>query len=142
MNREAISLSIAIPSLLNNVDVVSVCIEESLKNYLDDEQLYWVSFALREIVVNAIVHGNLSDEKKPVVVEMSFENDTLEFCVKDKGRGFLEKDLICHEKFIEKLDYERGLGNVLVKKLMDSIECRKERNWFVVKLLKRLGGKK
>ena len=38
---------------------------------LDEDQLHWVSVAVRESVVNAIKHGNKNDPNKRVIVEFS-----------------------------------------------------------------------
>ena len=56
---------------------------------LDEDQLYEVSVAVREVVVNAIKHGNKHDLAKRVVVEFSVEpSDHMTVWVKDQGTGF------------------------------------------------------
>src|SRR5690606_13744424 len=59
---------------------------------LDEDQLHWVSVAVRESVVNAIKHGNKSDESKRVSVEFSpvpaHSADELVIRVCDEGEGF------------------------------------------------------
>lgn len=58
---------------------------------LDEEALHWVGVAVRESVINAIKHGNASDEHKRVHVEFApLDGDTpgLSIRVRDEGPGF------------------------------------------------------
>ena len=55
--------------ILDFVQVVSDHVGKSAG--LDEDELHWVSVAVRESVVNAIKHGNRNDPDKRVIVEFS-----------------------------------------------------------------------
>ncbi len=62
---------------------------------LDEDQLHWVSVAVRESVVNAIKHGNKNDPNKRVIVEFSpvppTGADELVIRIEDQGEGSCPK---------------------------------------------------
>ena len=61
---------------------------------LDEDQLFDVSVAVRESVVNAIKHGNKNDQTKRVVVEFStVPRDQMTVRVQDQGEGFDPEDV-------------------------------------------------
>lgn len=55
---------------------------------LEKPVLFRISFMLREIINNAVEHGNLFDESKRVEVRVECFDSYLLFKVKDEGPGF------------------------------------------------------
>src|ERR687884_2287948 len=58
---------------------------------LDDDSMHWVSVAIRESVINAIKHGNKSDETKRVFVGVepaTKDVPEMSIRVRDQGEGF------------------------------------------------------
>jgi len=95
---------------------------------LDEDALHWVSVAVRESVVNAIKHGNRSDETKKVVVEFSpvpLDNpEELVIRVEDEGEGFDPEELadpLAPENILK----SSGRGIFLIKSFMDDVQLQR-----------------
>ena len=76
--------------MLPLIDALSQHVAQSLG--LDEESIHWLTVATREAVVNAIVHGNQSDQAKRVHVEFASVGDAsraaVSIRVRDEGAGF------------------------------------------------------
>ncbi|HXG88997.1 MAG TPA: ATP-binding protein [Vicinamibacterales bacterium] len=95
---------------------------------LDEDALHWVSVAVRESVVNAIKHGNRSDETKKVVVEFSpvpLDNpEELVIRVEDEGEGF-DPDELADPLAPENILKSSGRGIFLIKSFMDDVQLQR-----------------
>ena len=95
---------------------------------LDEDQLHWVSVAVRESVVNAIKHGNRNDESKRVVVEFSpvppHDPDELVIRVEDEGEGF-DPEEIADPLAPENILKSSGRGIFLIRSFMDDVQLRR-----------------
>lgn len=95
---------------------------------LDDDALHWVSVAVRESVVNAIKHGNKSDESKRVVVEFTpmpvEEPDRLVIHVKDEGEGF-DPEEVADPLAPENILKSSGRGIFLIRSFMDDVQLHR-----------------
>ena len=61
------AIELKLPSRLESIDVaVTEAIKFASGVGLSDEELYAIDMAMRESVANAVKHGNLLDETKPV----------------------------------------------------------------------------
>lgn len=91
---------------------------------LDEDQLHWVSVAVRESVINAIKHGNAGDESKRVVVEFSpvppHEPEELVIRVSDQGEGFDPED-VADPLAPENMLKSSGRGIFLIRSFMDDV---------------------
>lgn len=91
---------------------------------LDEDQLHWVSVAVRESVINAIKHGNAGDESKRVVVEFSpvppHEPEELVIKVSDQGEGFDPED-VADPLAPENMLKSSGRGIFLIRSFMDDV---------------------
>jgi serine/threonine-protein kinase RsbW len=95
---------------------------------LDDDQLHWVSVAVRESVVNAIKHGNQGDESKRVIVEFTpvppDDPEQLVIRVEDEGEGFDPTELadpLAPENILK----SSGRGIFLIRSFMDEVELQR-----------------
>ena len=95
---------------------------------LDDDQLHWVSVAVRESVVNAIKHGNQGDESKRVVVEFTpvpaEDPEQLVIRVEDEGEGFDPTELadpLAPENILK----SSGRGIFLIRSFMDEVDLQR-----------------
>ena len=95
---------------------------------LDEDQLHWVSVAVRESVVNAIKHGNQGDESKRVVVEFTpvppHDPEELVIRVEDEGEGFDPEELadpLAPENILK----SSGRGIFLIRSFMDEVELQR-----------------
>ena len=107
---------------------------------LDDEALHWVGVAVRESVINAIKHGNASDEEKRVHVEFTPLDDMagLAIRVRDEGAGFDPAVLAdcCAE---ENLLKSSGRGIFLMRSFMDELVLqRAPEGGMEVRMVKRV----
>lgn len=95
---------------------------------LDDDALHWVSVAVRESVVNAIKHGNKSDESKRVVVEFTpipvDEPEQLVIRVKDEGEGF-DPEEVADPLAPENILKASGRGIFLIRSFMDDVQLQR-----------------
>ncbi len=88
---------------------------------LDEDQLYEVSVAVRESVVNAIKHGNQNDQSKRVIVEFSVEpRDHMIVRVEDQGTGF-DPDDIPDPLAPENIMKGSGRGILFMRNYMDDV---------------------
>lgn len=53
----------------------------------DRELLFKINFTLREVMNNAVEHGNAFDENKKITCEVFMDDHTLVFEVEDEGQG-------------------------------------------------------
>ena len=90
---------------------------------LDDESRQSVALAVREALINAITHGNASNEAKRVVVEISPVDDDgpgLAICVRDSGPGF-DPDRVPDCRSPEHALEPHGRGLFLIRSVMDAL---------------------
>jgi serine/threonine-protein kinase RsbW len=88
---------------------------------LDEDQLFDVSVAVRESVVNAIKHGNKNDQSKRVVVEFStVPLAQMTVRVQDQGEGFDPED-VPDPLSPENLMKGSGRGILFMRNYMDDV---------------------
>ena len=108
---------------------------------LDEDSMHWVSVAIRESVINAIKHGNKSDEKKRVFVE--FETATagipeISIRVRDQGEGF-DPETVANPLDPENLLKSSGRGIFLIRNFMDDVQLqRAPEGGMEIRMLKRV----
>jgi serine/threonine-protein kinase RsbW len=105
---------------------------------LDEDQLYEVSVAVRESVVNAIKHGNKSDVDKHVIVEFSVApRDHMVVRVKDQGPGFDPED-IPDPLAPENIMKGSGRGILFMRNYMDDVSlARHPEGGMQIQMMKR-----
>ncbi|MBZ5637984.1 MAG: ATP-binding protein [Acidobacteriia bacterium] len=85
----ATSVKLVIPSEVRLVDLVHTVAEKLSEIVgLDEEDGLNAALAVREALINAIVHGNRSDPALDVEVTLVASAEGLEAKVVDRGRGF------------------------------------------------------
>ncbi|MCC7032129.1 MAG: ATP-binding protein [Acidobacteria bacterium] len=106
---------------------------------LDEDQLYEVSVAVRESVVNAIKHGNQNDQAKRVIVEFTVEpRDHMTVRVADQGEGFDPED-IPDPLAPENIMKGSGRGILFMRNYMDDVTLqRASEGGMEVRMLKKL----
>lgn len=136
MNEEKRELNL--PSRLESIDkaVVEALDFASHVGFSDDE-LYSVDMAVREVVANAVKHGNKEDETKPVEITLRNSNDGFEVTVRDFGAGFAVED-VPDPTNPENILKANGRGILFMKTFMDEVEWFNHANGgMIVKMLKR-----
>lgn len=136
MNEKKKELNL--PSRLESIDKAVVEAIQFASNIgFSDDALYSVDMAVREVVANAVKHGNKEDETKPVEITLKNSTEGFEVTVRDFGTGFAVED-VPDPTNPENLLKANGRGILFMKTFMDEVE------WFnhaqggmIVKMLKR-----
>ena len=113
------SLSWTLDSTLESVDAA----EESVRVFaqqagFEESDWYFIGLAAREILVNAIKHGNRFDPAKKVGLHLSTDNRQLIVEIEDQGEGFRIED-VPDPCLPENLGRDSGRGLILAKGIMD-----------------------
>jgi serine/threonine-protein kinase RsbW len=104
----------------------------------DEDAAHYMSVAVRESVVNAMKHGNKSDEAKRVAIDFTMHPDALEIQVKDEGGGF-DPALVPNPVAEENLLKAYGRGIFFMRSFMDEVTYSfPNRGGTVVRMLKRV----
>lgn len=110
-----------IPSVIENLRFIEKAIDDvSLELDLSDEVYGNVLVATMEATNNAIIHGNQSDPKKNVKVQIQLEQKELKVHIEDQGTGF-DYDSIPDPTAPENLEKINGRGIFLMERLSDEI---------------------
>jgi serine/threonine-protein kinase RsbW len=126
-------------SLPSDVDIISPFVDQ-LMRFISrfraaDESTFEIELALREALVNAIVHGNQRDLRKRVYVNCRCTTDgAVSITVEDEGNGFdydAVSNLTPHGNRLGTI----GRGIYLIRTLMDEVDF--EQDGSVVHMRKR-----
>jgi len=116
------TISIQIPSLVENIRMIESFIDNAKERFHLDEDLYGnIMIAVTEAVNNAIKHGNAGDSSKNVFLSLFLNDNLLKFVIKDEGRGFDHENLP-DPTSPENLEKPGGRGIFLMKHLSDEVE--------------------
>jgi serine/threonine-protein kinase RsbW len=90
----------------------------------EEEDLHKIGMAVREAMVNAVVHGNRYNLKKKVHLGISMDGEQLVISIADEGEGFEPKDLpdpLAEENLLR----QSGRGLLLIKAFVDEFDMHK-----------------
>ena len=68
------------------VDQITTLLREGY--HLDKAVLFRINFMLREIINNAVEHGNQFDENKLIHIQVAMNDQRISFKIEDEGKGF------------------------------------------------------
>jgi serine/threonine-protein kinase RsbW len=115
------SISIEIPSLLENIRIVESFIDNTKEDYNLNDDIYGnIMIAVTESVNNAIKHGNQGDKSKLVKLSMQLSEEMIKFTIEDEGDGFNYNDLP-DPTSPDNLDKINGRGIFLMRHLCDEV---------------------
>ncbi|MGW8123415.1 ATP-binding protein [Roseivirga echinicomitans] len=118
------TISIEIPSLVENIRIVESFIDNAKEKYQLDDDLYGnIMIAVIESVNNAIIHGNQLAKEKFVHLSMILDENSVCFLIKDEGNGFIISDLP-DPTAPENLTKTGGRGIFLMKHLADEVNFK------------------
>lgn len=118
---------------IKNINLVEKLIDDISADYNISSDVYGkILLGVVEGVNNAIVHGNQLDKNKDVILEYQIGSDTIDFIIKDQGKGF-EYEKVPDPTKPENLEKSHGRGIFLMNHLADEIEF--EDNGSKVKLI-------
>jgi serine/threonine-protein kinase RsbW len=102
-----------------------------------DEE-YWLVSALREVLANAIRHGNHGDPERMVTVEYAVEEGSFIVTVEDEGDGF-DPEEVPDPTAPENLLRPSGRGIFYMRQFMDNVTFDHARDGgTLVKMVRRL----
>jgi len=121
------SLEVKLESTLDSVDVA----EEMIKEFagqagFPEDDVHQIGMAVRESVINAVVHGNCYSSQKKVSVAVDAKDERLTIRVTDQGAGFEYAEVpdpLADENLLRK----SGRGLFLMRAFMDGVELHRLR---------------
>ena len=83
------TVALSIDSKLELVEMVELVARSvAAKIGFDEDDSTWIELAIREAVVNGILHGNKYSADKRIDVQFLIEPEAISTCVRDHGQGF------------------------------------------------------
>ena len=146
----------SIDNYLNNADMMSQRLTRNLTRYLPQSELSMIRIAVREMLINAIEHGNLGisfDEKttaldqntyldlinkqqedprlssRKVTIDYSLDDEKVIYRITDEGNGFNHAEVLSLDLTKEnEIMLAHGRGLVLAKCEFDSLQFNEKGN--------------
>ena len=124
-------------SSLESVDAAEeVVLQEARELGFDEDDQHKIGIAVRECMVNAVVHGNRYNNRKKVHVAVARSPGTLEIRISDEGEHF-DMTQLPDPLADENLLRHSGRGLLLMRSFMDEFQVRRrEPNGTEVRLVK------
>ena len=138
--RESHTIDRDLDSTLESVDLAeNLVLETGRRIGLDEDELHQVGMAVRESMVNAVVHGNRYNAHKKVHLRVSNGPDRLAVTIIDEGEGFDPENLpdpLAEENLLR----QSGRGLLLIRAFVDEFDIRRASpTGTEVRLVKHLG---
>ena len=138
LNMTLNRVSYTLDSTLESVNhAEETALKFAMKSGFSEEDVQRISMAVREGVVNAVLHGNKYDPNKKVRVSFENSGDLIEIHITDEGPGLnVEKlpDPLAPENLLK----QSGRGIFLIRAFMDEVRFRKLNPGTEITLIKRL----
>jgi serine/threonine-protein kinase RsbW len=124
---DARNLEVKLDSTLDSVDAA----EEMVRNFavqhgFSEDDVHQIGMAVRESMINAVVHGNCYNAQKKVRLSVEAVPNRIIIRVQDQGAGF-EADEIPDPLAEENLMRKSGRGLFLMRAFMDELKMRRVR---------------
>jgi serine/threonine-protein kinase RsbW len=118
-------LDVVYDSDLKSVDSAEAAIlEQATRLGFSEDGQHELGIALREAMVNAVVHGNKYSAHKKVRMKASIEDGGLKIVISDEGTGF-ELNRVPDPREEENLLKESGRGILLMQAFVDEFQVRR-----------------
>jgi anti-sigma B factor antagonist len=118
-------LALVLQSQLESADLAEMMVTQfSDQAGCNEQQSNEIALAVRECVVNAIIHGNRKQARKKVHVQAELSRSRVEILVRDEGKGF-DPRLVPDPRRPENLLRETGRGILMMRALMDQVSIRR-----------------
>lgn len=140
----ATPIKLVIPSEIRLVDLVHEAAQKTaeLAGFDPDDALN-VGLAVREAVINAILHGNQQDPARKVTVDFSVRGDgAMQIKVRDQGDGF-DPESTPDPTDEENVLSSSGRGMLMIRAFVDTVSYRfRKGQGMEVTLIKKAGPKR
>jgi len=118
------TISEVLASTLESVDFAEAAVlREAVELGFEDDDLHKIGIAVRECMVNAVVHGNRYNSRKKVHLTISRTADRLEIVVADEGDHF-DLSNLPDPLAEENLMRQSGRGLLMMQAFMDEFQVR------------------
>lgn len=136
---EVVTLDELLESSLDSVDAAETSVLKVAEEAgFDEEALHKIGMAVRESMVNAVVHGNRYSGRKKVHLRVAKAPDHLTIVVRDEGEGF-EFESLPDPLSEENLLRQSGRGLLLMQAFVDKLDVhRRESGGTEVRMVKYL----
>ncbi len=126
-------------STLDSVEVAEKAVLQAAEDIgFGEDELHQLGMAVRESMVNAVVHGNRYNARKKVHVSIAKAPDRLTIVIADEGDGF-DLTNIPDPLADENLLRQSGRGLLLMRAFVDEFQVRRgEPNGTEVRMVKYL----
>jgi serine/threonine-protein kinase RsbW len=119
------SVDALLDSTLDSVDVAEAAVLRTAEELgFEEDDLHQIGMAVRESMVNAVVHGNRYNARKKVHLTVLKAHDRLTIVIGDEGEGFdLESlpDPLAEENLLK----QSGRGLLLIQAFVDEFVVRR-----------------
>jgi len=133
----ATTVKLVISSQVKLIDLVHAAAEKMAEVAgFDEDDALNVGLAVREAVINAIVHGNRQDPKLKVDVTLTAGPRGLEAKVRDRGEGF-DPDATPDPLNDDNLLRTSGRGLLLIRAFVDDVRYRRKSTGMEMTMVKR-----
>jgi len=133
-------VSYTLDSSLDSVNQAEESALQFAKNSgFNEDDVQRISMAVREGVVNAVLHGNQYDPNKKVRVSFENSGDAMLIRIADEGAG-LDADNIPDPLTPENLMKTSGRGIFLIRTFMDEVKFKSLNPGTEITLIKRVSG--
>ena len=123
--RERSLIEQSLESRLESADAAEeLAVRVAQQAGLSEEEQHRFGMAVRETVVNAVVHGNRYNARKRVYLRIATEKDRLTVTVTDEGEGFQPETLpnpVAEENILQ----QSGRGIFLIRAFVDEFHVRR-----------------
>jgi len=122
---EARKQELKLESTLDSVDVAEEVVKKfAEENGFSEDDVHQIGMAVRESVVNAVVHGNCYSSHKKVTLAVESGSDRLTIKVQDQGVGFDPED-VPNPLASENIMRKSGRGLFLIRAFMDELHVHR-----------------
>lgn len=112
-------------STLDSVEVAETAVLTAAEEIgFGEDDLHQLGMAVRESMVNAVVHGNRYNARKKVHVSVTKGSDRLTIVIADEGDGF-DPDAIPDPLAEENILRQSGRGLLLIRAFVDEFQVLK-----------------
>lgn len=121
---------------LDLVDVAEAEFTEKLRTAgWSDDEIYDLALGFREILINAMKHGNQGDSTKKVLIKTSVSPERVEVAIRDEGQGFEMENV--RDPLSEKgLQRASGRGIFMAKNYFNEIKNQRTSEGHEMRLVK------
>jgi serine/threonine-protein kinase RsbW len=119
------ALEVLLESTLDSVDTAeSLVLKAAAEIGFQEDDLHEIGMAVREAMVNAVVHGNRYNFHKKVHLMVDKNGDRLSVQITDEGEGFEQGDLpdpLAEENLLK----QSGRGLLLMQAFVDEFDMHR-----------------